>query len=183
MQSVWSVNNTIFSLKALVIVAVLVGLTTYLLVFNLNNIVEFCGQVYSKRKLMLVEKMQKDPDKRWKEEGQKFTVFQPKQENRKPSEWMLALFVLHSVFGRFRVTKRFWGKKKQEKEQSNKKGSIAYWPDLPLPEDLAQSKDPAKEQSIGTAEVRKKSSIRDRFTRLSMVFRRGAFSPGTRADV
>ena len=101
LQSVWSVNNTIFSLKALVIVATLVGLSTYLLVFNLNNVVELCSRVYRKRKLLLIELMQKDLDKKWKETGQKFTSFQPKQEKRKPSEWMLGFFVLHKAFGCF----------------------------------------------------------------------------------
>jgi uncharacterized protein YaeQ len=127
--------------------------------------------------------MQKDLDKKWREEGQRFTSFQPKQEKRKPSEWMLILFVLHKAFGRFQFTKRLSEEEKQEKIRSNKEGSISYWPDLPLPEELAQSTDLAKVQSTGAAEVRKKSSIRDSFARLSMVFRRGAFSPGTSAHV
>jgi hypothetical protein len=183
LQSVWSVNNTIFSLKALVIVATLVGLSTYLLVFNLNNVVELCSRVYRKRKLLLIELMQKDLDKKWKETGQKFTSFQPKQEKRKPSEWMLGLFVLHKAFGRFQFIKRLSEEEKQEKIRSNKEGSMPYWPDLPLPEELAQSTDLAKVQSAGAGEVRKKPSIRDRFARLSMVFRRGAVSPGTTANV
>ncbi|PMD52652.1 uncharacterized protein K444DRAFT_187304 [Hyaloscypha bicolor E] len=181
--SVWSVNNTIFSLKALIIVATLVGLSTYLLVFNLNNVVELCSRVYRKRKLLLIELMQKDLDKKWKETGQKFTSFQPKQEKRKPSEWMLGLFVLHKAFGRFQFIKRLSEEEKQEKIRSNKEGSMPYWPDLPLPEELAQSTDLAKVQSAGAGEVRKKPSIRDRFARLSMVFRRGAVSPGTTANV
>ncbi|KAE9366544.1 hypothetical protein N431DRAFT_349848, partial [Stipitochalara longipes BDJ] len=181
--SVWSVNNTIFSLKALVIVAILVGLSTYLLIFNLNNVVEFCSRVYSKRKFLLIELMQNDLDKKWKETGQKFTSFQPKQEKRKPSEWMLVLFVFHKAFGSFQFTKKLSEKEKQEKMRSNKEGSMPYWPDLPLPEELTHTTDLSVVQSPGTGEVRKKSSTRGRFARLSIMFRRGAFSPGTTANV
>jgi uncharacterized protein YaeQ len=126
--------------------------------------------------------MQKDLDKKWKETGQKFTSFQPKQEKRKPSEWMLVLFVFHKAFGRFQFTKRLSEKEKQEKMRSNKEGSMPYWPDLPLPEELAQATDLSKVQSTGAGEVRK-SSTRSRFARLSIMFRRGAFSPGTTANV
>ena len=182
-QSVWSVNNAIFSLKALVIVSILVGISTYLLVFNLNNVVEFCSRVYSKRKLLLIELMQKDLDKEWKETGQKFTSFQPKQEKRKPSEWMLVLFVFYKVFSRFQFTKGLSEKEKQKKMRSNREGSMPYWPDLPLPEEPAQATNLSKVQSTGESEVRKKSSTRGRFARLSIMFRRGAFSPGTTANV
>jgi hypothetical protein len=177
------VSNTIFSLKALVIVAILVGLSTYILVFNLNNVVEFCGQVYSKRKLKIIEQMNKDLDSRWKEQGQRFTIFQPKHERHKPSEWMLGLFLLHRIFGGFHLTRPFSRNEEQKTVQSDKKGSIPYWPNLPFPGQAAPSKKPTETQTTQTAEVRKKSSVRERFARLSMVFRRGAFSPHVATDV
>ena len=161
----------------------MVGLSTYLLVFNLNNVVEFCSRVYNKRKLLLIELMQKDLDKKWKETGQKFTSFQPKQEKRKPSEWILVLFVFHKIFSRFKFTKRLSEKQKQEETGLNKEGNMQFWPNLPLPEELAQATDLSKVQSTGAAEARKKSSTGGRFSRLSVMFRRGAFLPATTANV
>ncbi len=110
----------------------------------------------------------------------RFTIFQPKHEKRKPSEWALVLFVLHKAFGRFQFVRRLWGKAKPGEVPPIKKGSMQYYPDLALPEELAESKTQAKVQRIGATEVRKKSSVRDRF--VSMVFRRGAFSPSAAAD-
>jgi hypothetical protein len=127
--------------------------------------------------------MKKDLDKEWKEIGQKFTSFQPKKEKRQPSEWMLVLFLFYKVFGRFHFTKRLSEKEKQKKMRSNKGGSMPYWPDLPLPKEPAQAADLSNVQSTGASEVRKNSSTRGRFARLSIMFRRGAFSPGTTANV
>jgi hypothetical protein len=127
--------------------------------------------------------MQNDLDNEWKEIGQKFTSFQPKQEKRKPSEWMLVLFVFYKVFSHFQFTKRLSEKKKQKKMRSSSEGSMPYWPDLPLPKEPAQATDLSKAQSTGASEVRKKSSTRGSFARLSIMFRRGAFSPGTTTNV
>ena len=164
-------SNTIFSLKALVIVAVLVGLSTYLLVFKLNNVVKFCSRLYNKRKLKLIEKMVKDPDSRWKEQGQRFAVFQPK-ENRKPSECVFGVFLLHPLFGNFRFMSLFSrGNKDKRPYPSPAKPSSAF-----LSDDAAQPKDHAEGQTGKVVDGRKKSSIKDTFARLSLVFRRGAFA-------
>jgi hypothetical protein len=56
---------------------------------------------------------------------------------------------------------------------------MPYWPDLPLPKEPAQAIDLLEVQSTGASEVRKKSSTRGRFARLSIMFRRGDFSPST----
>jgi len=127
--------------------------------------------------------MQKDLNKKWKETGQRFTSFQPKQEKRKPSEWMLVLFVFYKAFGRFQFTKRISEKEKQEIIRSNKEGSTQYWLGLPLPKEPVQATDLSNVQSTGASEVRQKSSTRGRFARLSIMFRRGAFSPDTTANV
>jgi len=50
----------------------LVGLTTYLIVFNLNNIVIFCGGVYCSYKMKVIENMKSDPNSKWKEKGPVF---------------------------------------------------------------------------------------------------------------
>ena len=85
--------------------------------------------------------MQKDLDKEWKETGQKFTSFQPKQEKRKPSEWTLVLFVFYKAFSRFQFPKRVSEKEKEDKMRSKKEGSMPDWPDLPLPQESAQATD------------------------------------------
>jgi hypothetical protein len=38
-QSIWSINNTLFSLRSLVITAVIIALTTYYIVFNVEGLV------------------------------------------------------------------------------------------------------------------------------------------------
>lgn len=37
-QSIWSINDDLFSLRSLIITAILIALSTYVLVFNVNNI-------------------------------------------------------------------------------------------------------------------------------------------------
>lgn len=123
------------------------------------------------------------PRQEWKETGQKFTSFQPKQEKRQPSEWTLVLFVFHKAFGRFQFPKRVSEKEKEDKMRSKKEGSMPDWPDLPLPQESAQATDLSKVQTTGPGGIRKKCSNRGRFSRLSIMFRRGAFSPGTTANV
>jgi hypothetical protein len=127
--------------------------------------------------------MQKHPDRRWKEESKRFTTFQPKHEKPKPSEWMLVLFMLDKVFRHLHLAKVFSKKGNQETDPPSRNGTMLHWSDLQLPEEPAQLTDPAKSQATGADEGRKKLSIRDRCARLSMVFRRGALSPGTTADV
>jgi hypothetical protein len=66
------------------IVTILVGLSTYLLVFNLNNIVEFCSRVYSKRKLLLIELMQTDLDKNGRKQAKNSPAFSQNRRNANP---------------------------------------------------------------------------------------------------
>jgi hypothetical protein len=126
---------------------------------------------------MLVEKMHSDSDQRRKEEGQRFAIFKPRNGTRKPSERMLTLFVLHRIFGELPLLRLFSWSKKQKKIPSEKRGSSTFSPGHSLPKEAAQSKKETETQSTGATGVKKRSSIRDRFTRLSTVFRRGAFAP------
>ena len=91
--------------------------------------------------------------------------------------------MFYKAFGRFQFTKRISEKEKQEIIRSNKEGSTQYWLGLPLPKEPVQATDLSNVQSTGASEVRQKSSTRGRFARLSIMFRRGAFSPDTTANV
>jgi hypothetical protein len=187
-KSIWSVNNTLFSLKALTIVSILVGLGTYVIVFNIDNLVGFSSRIYSRHKLKLVEQMKNHPDKRWSEHGKRFGIFRPKQERIKPTEWMIALFILHKMFPKFRWRRSRTKSRHQERGQHDRKTThdvqpYAEMPDLAFLGETVPSTTADQNSAIGTSEPRKESSIRQGFARLSMVFRRGALSSGTSVGV
>jgi len=187
-KSIWSVNNTLFSLKALTIVSILVGLGTYVIVFNIDNLVGFSSRVYSRHKLKLVEQMKNHPDKRWSEHGKRFGIFRPKQERIKPTEWMIALFILHKMFPKFSWRRSRTKSRHQERGQHDRKTthdvqSYAEMPDLAFLGETVPSTKADQSSAISTSEPRKESSIRQGFARLSMVFRRGALSSGTSVSV
>jgi len=111
-MSLWSINDQIFSLRSLAIVATIVGLGTYVVVFNLNNMVNFVGRIYGRHKKQLISLMIDDKDSGWKELGRRFATFQPKQEKIKPTEWMIVLFILHRLR---RAINRPWHLKRKAK--------------------------------------------------------------------
>jgi hypothetical protein len=99
-QSVWSINNSIFSLSSLTIVAIVVALSTYFIVFNLNNLVYVSRGTF--RSIAqhqidnMVEKMQQDPSNEWKKRGKRFTKFKPDLAvEHKPSDWRLLQYAVH----------------------------------------------------------------------------------------
>ncbi|KAH8805866.1 hypothetical protein F5884DRAFT_640416, partial [Xylogone sp. PMI_703] len=97
-MSIWSISNTLFSLRALVIVSVIVGLVTYIIVFNLNSFVGLYSRIYDRRKQIIIEQMKNDDNQVWREYAKKFAAVQPKLEYHKASEWIIGSFLLHKAW-------------------------------------------------------------------------------------
>lgn len=135
-MSVWSINNTIFSMRALIITVILVGIGTYLVVFNLNNFVGLCARFYDRRKRGIIKLMKEDEDMAWSEQGKRFEGARPKQERLKPSEWMILLFVLHRIAKGMHFRRRAVIEKKERKEFSGaRKENAEPWMDLAFPDE------------------------------------------------
>jgi hypothetical protein len=166
MKSLWSINDNVFSLRALIVVIILVAFGTYFIVFNLNNVVGCCERLYTKRKRHLIEEMRRDPDKSWSEQGKRFVTFHPKQENVKPSEWTIILFVLHNTFRWFHIRREFTKPKSKKSERQNEAVINRQNPSFSV-----------EFTSVSATTVPKeRSSMRSSFGRLGEVFRRGALS-------
>ncbi|KAL9596088.1 MAG: hypothetical protein Q9219_006036 [cf. Caloplaca sp. 3 TL-2023] len=94
--SLWSINDK-FSTSSLIPAIILVALTTYTAVLNINALVTSTRTLYNAKKRRVVHAMKKDHRPAWKHCGHRFESFRPKHENPKPSEW----FVLWYAVGNF----------------------------------------------------------------------------------
>ena len=83
-----------FSTKSLIAVIVIVALSTYTTVLNINSIVASVSSIYNIKKRRVVSAMKKDERDHWKHCGQRFESFQPRHENPKPSEWYITLYTM-----------------------------------------------------------------------------------------
>ena len=170
-QSIWSISDSIFSLTSLAIVATLVPLTTYLIVFNLNNLVRLWSGAYSKYKRSLVVQMKQDSDVKWSEQGKRFEIFRPKAEKMDPSDWMVVLFVFHKGFEILGLSKLF--KKKPSRRRSSQTREYKRQPlDLSI---LNEASDPSvgsKSEVVKSSIAKPPTSIFRRISKLSSIFRK-----------
>jgi len=95
--SLWSINDQMMSLSALAITITLVALFTYLIVFNLNTLVNLSKKVYREQRGKLIDSMSTDAESVWREEGRRFKSFQPRLKREKPSEWWIVVFVFRKL--------------------------------------------------------------------------------------
>jgi hypothetical protein len=95
--SLWSINDQILPSSALAITITLVAIFTYLIVFNLNTLVNLSKRIYRKQRSGLIESMSTDPDSGWQEEGRRLKSFQPRQESENPSEWRIVVFLCRKL--------------------------------------------------------------------------------------
>jgi hypothetical protein len=177
LQSVWSVNDT-FSLKILPIVAIIVGLGTYFVVFNLNNMVNICKSIYTRQKSRIVEQMKSETSKDWNQQAKRFEAFRPKLENVKPSEWKIVHFIIYKTFGELKKKVHFRSSTTRGRPKSsgwNTTTTVADLPALPFPCEATPINTTVEQVTI-TEETPKKSSIAGGLGRLSIIFRRGALS-------
>ncbi|KAL6890714.1 hypothetical protein GGI43DRAFT_216127 [Trichoderma evansii] len=75
-----------------IITTFLVGCATYIVVFNLESIVDFLGKFYTGYRSRVLEGMSEDLDSFWQTLRERFEEFPPNDEQRKPSEWWIILY-------------------------------------------------------------------------------------------
>jgi hypothetical protein len=94
-QSLWSTTNTFKNLDnaMLFVVMVIVGLVTYSIVFNLNNIAQSIFNRYDYLKKGLISRMKYD-DESWRELSRRFDGFRPQRLNTTPSEWWILWYIV-----------------------------------------------------------------------------------------
>ncbi|PON30529.1 hypothetical protein TGAM01_v200969 [Trichoderma gamsii] len=83
-----------------IITTILVGFATYIVVFNLENIVDILGKSYTGYRSRLLENMSEDHDSYWQSLRERFEEFPPNNEQRKPSEWWILRYQVQKWFRR-----------------------------------------------------------------------------------
>lgn len=93
--SIFSINNELFNPLTLPWIAAIVGIVTYLIVFNLNTIVRVLRVAYSKPREETIKKMKKSKVEEWQARGKEFDKFnfRSKTEGAKPSEWFVGWYL------------------------------------------------------------------------------------------
>lgn len=71
-----------------------VGIATYLIVLNINTLVQSSHTLYNSQKRRLVSAMKADNAAYWRKRGKRFDVFKAKHESIGPSEWYLPLYAV-----------------------------------------------------------------------------------------
>ena len=93
-MSLWSIND-MFSLNSLAIVTPLVGLSTYIIVFNIDSIVfafHYCRRALSAN---AIAAMELDSSEAWRKRGTAFAKCQTRSRTgEKPSDWRLVQYAL-----------------------------------------------------------------------------------------
>lgn len=93
-MALWSIND-MFSMSSLAIVTPLVGLSTYIIVFNINSLVyafHFCHRVLSAN---TIAAMELDSSETWRKRATAFAKFKTRSRPReKPSDWRLLQYVV-----------------------------------------------------------------------------------------
>ncbi|TGO63809.1 hypothetical protein BOTNAR_0095g00070 [Botryotinia narcissicola] len=99
--SVWSINDEIFSLRSLEIVATVVGLSTYLIVFNLDSLTNFSRALHRRFVIFAISMMKTEAsDTTWGERASIFEKFSVQREiEHKPSDWRLVQYLLYRALG------------------------------------------------------------------------------------
>lgn len=75
-----------------------VGMSTYVIVFQLNNLVYHTSSTYNPMREMIITRMKNDSREHWASKGKQFATLQPKHETLKPSEWWILLFGAQIIF-------------------------------------------------------------------------------------
>ena len=78
---------------------IVVGLLTYLIVFNLNLVVTFSKTSYASLKSGILASMKNDSRDKWRRNGELFHKYRPREttDESKPSEWWILGYLLQRV--------------------------------------------------------------------------------------
>ena len=96
-QSLWSTTDT-FSWNGLKVAMVLTAVITYLVTFNLNQLVSLSRSVYNVGKKKVVKSMTESENDDWKKRGARFGQFRPPRPKPQPSEWLLLWYLFEAIF-------------------------------------------------------------------------------------
>lgn len=83
---------------ALIYTSILVGVSTYIIVFHLNSLVQQTSAAYTPIRSEIIYRMRNHDNDHWASKGKQFATFQPKHERLKPSEWWILLFWIQDLF-------------------------------------------------------------------------------------
>ncbi|TGO72778.1 hypothetical protein BELL_0420g00110 [Botrytis elliptica] len=99
--SVWSINDGIFSLRLLEIVTIVVGLSTYLIVFNLDSLMNLSRALHQRFVVFAISMMEMEASHTtWGKRAYNFEKFSLHREiEHKPSDWRLVQYLLYRALG------------------------------------------------------------------------------------
>lgn len=97
MQSLWSIGTT-FKLSNLSIVMLLVAIATYLVVCNLDRLVQSGGDAYKTIKARVISRMKEEQKGPWETRAARFDRFEPQRKDDKPTEGYILLAALMFLF-------------------------------------------------------------------------------------
>jgi len=108
LQSIWSTTDQYFSFDSLAYVTVAVALATYILVFNLNNLVKSAQDSYLRFKGNIVDQMMREKRLAWMETGLKFNRYKPRNTPKEssPSEWWIFVYQTRKMLQFLRLWRR-----------------------------------------------------------------------------
>ncbi|THV70921.1 hypothetical protein D6D28_04809 [Aureobasidium pullulans] len=95
--SLWSTTDT-FSWNGLKFAMVLTAVITYLVAFNLNQLVRLSRSIYDVGRKKVVKSMTESENDDWKKRGARFGQFQPPPLKPQPSEWLLLWYLSEAIF-------------------------------------------------------------------------------------
>jgi len=91
-MSLWSIND-MFSLSSLAIVTPLIGLGTYLIVFNINSLVYAFNYSHRALSANIIAAMETDGNETWRKRATAFAKFRASTRTKeKPSDWRLVQY-------------------------------------------------------------------------------------------
>ncbi|KAK2774914.1 hypothetical protein FQN53_003390 [Emmonsiellopsis sp. PD_33] len=142
--ALWSINEK-YSVPNFAIVTVVIGLTTYILVSNLNNAVHFAKRTFRKVKTPVVDRMKHDPDKIWSDRATRFAAFRPEREKVEPSLWYIPQYMFIETLRKLGLSKRPPGDLAEEpKPKPSKSGKPPNNPSAAKEASEKTTKQPAK---------------------------------------
>ncbi|TIA77136.1 hypothetical protein D6C76_05042 [Aureobasidium pullulans] len=95
--SLWSTTDT-FSWNGLKFAMVLTAVITYLVTFNLNQLVKLSRSIYDVGRKKVVKSMTESDNDDWQKRAARFGQFQPPPLKPQPSEWLLLWYLSEAIF-------------------------------------------------------------------------------------
>ncbi|TGO08518.1 hypothetical protein BTUL_0205g00200 [Botrytis tulipae] len=94
--ALWAIPNITSSgtRSPFILTTILVGFVTYMIVFNLGNVVKQWKKLYEPFRSKIIIQMGKQSEPMWEKQTKRFeSTFGPKRADREPSEWWIPTYV------------------------------------------------------------------------------------------